>query len=192
MIKKILELSALVLFVFNFNSAKADSFFVANKDIYQKENKLISKDYIIPMIYVEEMEYYNGKKSPAYTQKIVRKLALETSVIVVDKKELADYFLVPKLQRSRMEPINKENSRYSIVVTLELWSKGGVLINTEHQNRYIIIKKSQDSQKIAKKLLSKLLEEAVDNFLLKIENHELKIGLNPILNYTKSKKHIIS
>ncbi len=191
MVKIILKLSVLVLLVFNFNGAKADSFFVANKDIYQKESKLISRDYIIPMIYVEEMEYYNGKKSPAYTQKIIRKLALEPSVIIVDKKDLADYFLIPKLKKSKIESINRENSRYSMSIALELWSKGGVLINTEHQNRYIIIKKSQDPQEIAKKLLSKLLDEAVDNFLLKIENHELKIGQKPILNNNEPIKHAI-
>jgi hypothetical protein len=129
------------------------------------------------------MEYYNHTKTSAYTGKINEQLSLEPNIITTDNEELADFYLVPKLLLSKIERINSENSRYSMSVALELWAKGGVLINTERQNRYIIIENSQNPQEIAKKLLLKLLEDAVNNLSLKIKNlfdlhnkHLIKVG----------------
>ena len=168
MVKRLLKLSALCLMILFTGQARADSFFVS-------ENENI-EDHIIPLIYVGNMEYYNRTETSAYTRQICEQLALEPKIIVTDDENLADYYIKPKLLQSKMEQINTENSRYSMSVALELWSKGGILINSEQQNRYIIIENSQNAQEIAQKLLTRLLKEAVNNMLLKIKNSELPIS----------------
>jgi len=168
MITRLLKLSALCLLMFLSSMAKADSFFVA-------ENQT-AEDHIIPLIYVRNMEYYNHTYTAAYTKQISEQMTLEPKIIVTDDETLADYYVQPKLLQSKMEQISSENSRYSMSVALELWAKGGILINSEQQNRYIIIENSNDAQDIAQRLMVKLLREAVKNMLLKIKNSELPIN----------------
>lgn len=172
----LLKLSVIIVLVMFTGTVKADSFFVASiKDLNAQNSEQI-KDHIIPLVYIKDMEYYNHTKTSAYTGKINEQLSLEPNIITTEDEDLADFYLIPKLLLSKIERINSENSRYSMSVALELWAKGGVLINTERQNRYIIIENSQNPQEIARKLLLKLLEDAVNNLSLKIKNNQLKIG----------------
>ena len=169
MVKTFLKLSVLLVLIFLASPVKADSFLLSELENSQE-------DHIIRLIYIDSLEYYNHKTTDVYTPKIAEQLSLEPKLIVTEDKSLADYFLKPKLVQSKIEPINSENSRYSMSVVVELWAKGGVLIKKEEQNRYIIIEQSQNPQKIAQKLLNKLLEEAITNFILKIKNNQLHIG----------------
>ncbi len=166
---KLLKLSALVLLTIHCNLAYADSFFVSQQPTKYAENG----DHIIPLVYVKNMEYYNKRQTDAYTQKITEWLSFEPNMIITPNESMADYYLVPKLIKSKIEQINYENSRFSMSVGLELWSKGGILINKEQQNRYIIIENNEDTQQIAKKLVQKLLKEAVGNFAVKVKNNQL-------------------
>ena len=169
MVKIFIKLSALITLMFLASGVRADSFLLSQAQI-------LEKDHIIPLVYVENMEYYNHKTTAIYTKKITEQLSLEPKLIITDDKNLADYYLKPKLTQSKMEPINSENSRYSMSVVIELWSKGGIMIDEEQQNRYIIIENSQNPQKIAQKLLYKLLEQATNSLILKIKNDHLHIG----------------
>ncbi len=119
-------------------------------------------DSAIPLIYIKDIEFYNHKTSSLYTKKLSELLAFEPRVLVTENEELADYLLVPKLALSKIEPINAENSRYSMSVVVELQKKDGKLVDSEQQNRYIIIENSRDKQDIAQKLLAKLLEDAIN------------------------------
>lgn len=169
MVKTFLKLSVLLALMFLTSPAKADSFLLS-------EANQLEQDHIIPLIYVENMEYYNQKTTSAYTKKITEQLSLEPKLIITEDKSMADYFLKPKLVQSKIEPINSENSRYSMSVAIELWSKDGDLIEKEQQNRYIIIESDQNPQMIAKKLLIKLLDATINNFILKIKNNQLNIS----------------
>jgi len=166
MIKRLIKLSALSVLALWLNTAKADSFFISK----------INEDHIIPLVYIQSMEYYNGTKTSSYTPKIAEQLSLEPEIVITEDEKLADYYLLPKLLLSKIERINSENSKYSMSIALELWSKGGILISTEHQNRYIIIENTQNPQEIAKKLLLKLLETAVNSLSAKIKNNQLKLS----------------
>lgn len=169
MVKTFLKLSVLLVLIFLVSPAKADSFLLS-------EPNNIEQDHIIPLVYVDNMEYYNHTKTSAYTKKIIEQLSLEPKLIVTEDKNMADYLLKPKLIQSKIEPLNRENSRYSMSVAIELWKKNGALVETEQQSRYIIIENNQNPQKIAKKLLTKLLEATINNFILKIKNNQLHIG----------------
>jgi len=174
MAKNILKLSVLVMLAFFSGIARADSFFVASLPDAQYTRQ--NQDQIIPLIFIKDMEYYNRTTTAAYTSKIAEQLSLEPDVIITEDESMADYYLQPKLELSKIERINYESSRFSMSVAVELWAKGGVLIDSEHQNRYIIIKSDENPQEIAKKMLLKLLSEAINNIVLKIKNNQLNIG----------------
>lgn len=61
-----------------------------------------------------------------------------------------------------MEKIGQDNSRFSMSVAVELHKTNGIVVDSEQQNRYIIISHEQDTQEIAQKLMIKLLEDALD------------------------------
>lgn len=84
-------------------------------------------DSTIPLLYVDDIEYYNGSASSAFTGKITEKLAFEPRILVTETRELADYFLKPRLLLSKIEPVNAENSRYSMSVVVELRKATAVL-----------------------------------------------------------------
>lgn len=174
MAKNILKLSVLVVLAFLSGTARADSFFITSLPDTQYTRQ--TQDRIIPLIFIKDMEYYNHTQTAAYTSKITKQLSLEPDIIITEDEAMADYYLQPKLLQAKVEKINMENSRFSMSVVVELWAKGGVLIDNERQNRYIIINNDEDSQKIAKKMLLKLLSEAVNNIILKIKNKQLNIG----------------
>lgn len=134
--------------------------------IAQQVNTILPKsmyetDSTHPLLYIKEMEYYNGKTSSVFTAKIAEQLSFEPRVLVTESQELADYFIAPKLVLSKIEPINETNSRYSMSVMIELRKNDGTLVDSETQNRYIIINKEQNTQEIAHKLIEKLLEDGI-------------------------------
>ena len=174
MAKNLLKLSVLIVLAFLIGTARADSFFVASLPNAQYSEQ--NQDKIIPLIFIKDMEYYNRTTTAAYTSKIAEQLSLEPDIIITEDENLADYYLQPKLVLSKIEKINVEDSRFSMSVVVELWAKGGVLIDNERQNRYIIIKSDDDPQETAKKMLLKLLSEAVNNIILRIKNNQLNIG----------------
>ena len=131
------------------------------------------------------MEYYNGKTTSTFTAKITEQLSFEPRVLVTESQELADYFIAPKLVLSKIEPINETNSRYSMSVMVELRKNDGTLVDSETQNRYIIISKEQNAQEIAHKLIEKLLEEN------KIKLNDLKaIAVSQEIEYLAKEKQI--
>ena len=151
--------------------AKADSFLLS-------QNNLLSvyQEQIIPLVFIKDLEYYNNAKTAAFTQRITDKLSLEPQIIITDNQSLADYYIVPKLIQSKMAPLNQDNSRYSMSVKVELWSKGGVLMDSASQNRYIVIKNTENIQEIAKKLLIKLLDEALTELMYKFKERQSVAG----------------
>lgn len=174
MAKRLIKLSVLVVLTFLIGTARADSFFVASLPDIQYTKQ--TQDKIIPLVYIKDMEYYNHTTTPIYTSKIAEKLSFESEIIITEDESLADYYLQPKLLQSKIERLNMDSSRFSMSVVVELWAKGGVLIDSERQNRYIIIENNEDNQAIAKKMLLKLMEKAIDNIVLKIKKNQLSVG----------------
>ena len=133
MAKTLTKLSVLVALVILSGTAKADSFFVASlPEMQYTEQKT---DQILPLIYIKSMEYYNHTLTAAYTEKISEQLSLEPEIIVTEDEVLADYSLQPELLQAKVEKINMDSSRFSMSVAVELWAKGGILIDNERQNR---------------------------------------------------------
>lgn len=146
--------------------AKADSFLLSANTFPQRTEK----EQIIPLIFIKDLEFYNHTKTAAFTQRIADKLSLEPKIIVTDNEALADYYITPFLLQSKMAPLNQTTLRYSMSVKVELWSKGGILINEVTQNRYIVIENDENTQEIAKKLLIKLLDEALTELFYQVKS----------------------
>jgi hypothetical protein len=160
-------LSVICSLVLLTTAAKADSFLLADKsDIINT-----SEEHIIPLVYIKELEFYNHKKTSAYTKRIADKLSLEPKIIITDNESMADFYIIPHLLQSKMEPMNQSVFRYNMSVKVEFWSKGGILIAGATQNRYIVIEDKENAQNIAKKLLIKLLDDSLEDLLYKIKNN---------------------
>lgn len=158
------------------NTKRADEIFMNSdttsiepnsvRKIAHKVNSLLPKslyetDSTIPLIYIKDVEFFNNTATPAYTTKIAQQLSFEPRVLVTENKELADYYIVPKVLLAKSEKIDDKHSRFSMSVTVELQKINGVVVDKEEQNRYIIISDEQNTQEIAQKLLIKLLEDAI-------------------------------
>lgn len=122
---------------------------------------LYETDSMIPLVYIKDIEFFNNTASSAYTAKIAQQLSFEPRVLVTENKELADYYIVPKLLLSKSEKIDEKHSRFSMSVAVELQKINGIVVDKEEQNRYIIISDEENTQEIAQKLLVKLLEESI-------------------------------
>ena len=116
----------------------------------------------IPLLYIKNAEFYNHTTTAAYTEKLAEKLSFEPRVLVTENEELADYFIVPKLLQAKLEKIDKDNSRFSMSAVVELQKAGGIVVDSEQQNRYIIISQEENTQEIAQKLMVKLFEDALE------------------------------
>jgi hypothetical protein len=165
MLKSLLKLSVFALFVI-FSSAKADSSFMQGNTAQEGQTK--SSTQVIPLLYIKDIEFYNHKTSPRYTLDIYNRLSFDPRVLVTEDKKMADYMVCPKLLISKIEPIDAENSRFSMSVVIELQQPDGDVVAKEQKNRYILIENIENTQKIAQKLIVKLLNEALDSLLAKV------------------------
>lgn len=114
-----------------------------------------------PSIYIKKLTFYNNTTTNSFSQKLKDLLSLETSIIVTDNEELADYLLLPELKLSKMEKIDDKNSKYSMSVSVSIQTLDKKTIISAQQNRYIIIENKENKQEIANKLLNKLLDECI-------------------------------
>ncbi len=152
-----------------------------NKEIKNEEIKEISKSIneslpksiyeakdSIPLIYIKDLEYYNKKTTNVYTPNISEELSFEPRILITENKELADYYIFPKLVKSAVDVIDDKNSRYSMSLVLEVSNLEGEIIIREEKKRYIIISNNDDIQEIAHKMINKLIKEASSSIKEKI------------------------
>lgn len=136
------------------------------KEIVDNVNQTLPKSIYeandsIPLFYVYPLEFYTKKTTSDYTSRITEQLSFMPRILITDNKELADYYILPRLEKSSLDIIDEKNSRYSMSVSIEIKSKEGEVITKDTKNRYIIIDNSKDKQEVAKKLMIKLLTESV-------------------------------
>ena len=152
-----------------------------NKKIKNEEIKEISKSITesmpksiyeakdsIPLIYIKDLEYYNKKTTNVYTYNISEELSFEPRILITENKELADYYILPKLVKSAVDTIDDKNSRYSMSLVLEVSNLKDEIIIREEKKRYIIISNNDDIQEIAHKMINKLIKEASSSIKEKI------------------------
>lgn len=135
-----------------------------------------------PLVYIAPVEFFNNTYSSSHTE-ILRKLFdHNTYFYLTDKKELADFVVIPKVLRAKIDPINNNTNRLQMVVSVgaEFVNDKSSLI--EHQNRFILFSTTDDEQETASKLMRKLLRKAAEPILSKIEFETRRSGSNPQAN----------
>ncbi|MBE6463094.1 MAG: hypothetical protein E7005_04985 [Alphaproteobacteria bacterium] len=121
-----------------------------------------------PLIYIDDLEFYNNTKTPKYKDYIKEQLIFEPSILITEKKDLADFYLNPKVVKSSIDKIDEKNSKFSMAVELKINNSENKEVLKETKKRYIIIDNSLKNQEIAHKMLTKLLNEALASLKDKI------------------------
>ena len=121
-----------------------------------------------PLIYIDDLEFYNNTKTPKYKDHIKEQLIFEPSILITEKKDLADFYLNPKVVKSSIDKIDEKNSKFSMAVELKINNSENKEVLKETKKRYIIIDNSLKNQEIAHKMLTKLLNEALASLKDKI------------------------
>lgn len=176
MLKSIIKPFVLLFGIFSVPQVEADGFLLPSENFsyqsYEEEAKKTAAEQNnnISLIFIKNIEFYNNSSTSAYTKDIKAFLSLEPTVIISDDEKLADYFLIPYLQYSKIEPINQEKSRYSMSVTVKLQANSGIEVDSEQKMRFIIIDNTEDKQEIARKLMLKLIKEASTALIIRLKN----------------------
>lgn len=131
------------------------------KSIYENNNRT-------PLIYIDDLEFYNNTKTPKYKDHIKEQLIFEPSILITEKKDLADFYLNSKVVKSSIDKIDEKNSKFSMAVELKINNSENKEVLKETKKRYIIIDNSLKNQEIAHKMLTKLLNEALASLKDKI------------------------
>lgn len=131
------------------------------KSIYENNNRT-------PLIYIEDLEFYNKKRTPKYANHIKEQLIFSPDILITEKEELADFYLKPKVIKSSIDKIDEKNSKFSMAVELKITDIQNKEILKETKKRYIIIDNNSKKQEIAQKMLIKLLNEALASLKDKI------------------------
>ena len=131
------------------------------KSIYENNNRT-------PLIYIDDLEFYNNTKTQKYKDYIKEQLIFEPSILITEKKDLADFYLNSKVVKSSIDKIDEKNSKFSMAVELKINNSENKEVLKETKKRYIIIDNSLKNQEIAHKMLTKLLNEALASLKDKI------------------------
>ena len=122
-----------------------------------------ASDNNIPLIYIEDLEYHNQTKTKKFSSTIEEQLRFYSNILITENYELADYFLSTKMLKSSIDKLDKDNSKFSMSVVVNLYNTQREIVLTEQKNRYVIIKNDENTQVLAKKMLLKLIKEALQS-----------------------------
>ncbi len=125
-------------------------------------------------VYVAPVSFYNGASSAKQALVLKDFFADEAIYKFADTKENADYTLIPKVLKAKVDSINAKTKRMQMVVSLELVTDLSDASFTEHQNRFVLYEQGEDEQEVAKNLLKKLLQKAGDKISKRVDQQERK------------------
>ncbi len=108
-------------------------------------------------VFIERTKFYDDTSTNAFYKTMAKSMEENASVALTNSLSDADYILRTKVLRAKVDPINRQTNRLQLVVALELINTQDGSVQTEHQNRFILFETSDDEQKVASSLLSKLL-----------------------------------
>lgn len=135
----------------------------------------------LALVHIAPLEFFNGSKSVKYTQIVEDKLFNNPYFYLTSDGEIADYVIQPKVLKAKIDALDAAHKRLQMVVVLEVSGLDKNEIVSEYQNRFVLFGAEEDEQKIAARLIKKLLQNASDGVVRKIEHQEqLKLEKNVI------------
>ena len=83
------------------------------KEIADNVNQTLPKSIYeandsIPLFYVYPLEFYTKKTTSDYTSRITEQLSFMPRILITDNKELADYYILPRLEKSSLDIIDEK------------------------------------------------------------------------------------
>ena len=125
------------------------------------------------LLYIGKMIFWNGNETDHYTDFLTGLFSNSEYFYVTRDKNISDFVLIPRLIRSEVDEINRNNHKMQMSVELELnipRDKSFAPLN-EQQNHFILFAGDKDEQKVADELLRKLLSKAAKEMSRKIEKY---------------------
>ncbi len=155
------------------------------EDIIEKNSTPQIKDETKALVFLDKLTFYNNTSSQAYTNALAKHLQNNFFFYMSDDREVADYIIIPKVLKAKVENINENTKRLHMIVSVDLQNEKEDLNITEHQNKIILFNSDDDPQKIASGLMTDLLNKAFNVVVKKIEtteNKKLKNLIIPVKN----------
>lgn len=129
----------------------------------------------LALVYIDDLTYYNGAKTAKFIPELKSRFADNPYFYLTDQPDLADYKLTPKVLKAKVDTLDAGHKRLQMVVSIDIAGVGDGVVN-EYQNRFVLFGAEENEQQIASRLIKKLLENAGDGAVRKIERSEqLKI-----------------
>lgn len=125
----------------------------------------------LALVYIGSLEFYNGTKSSKYSEDLKHQFTDNLYFYLTNDAEIADYIVTPKILKAKVDKLDAGNKRLQMVVSLEISGLDKNLVS-EYQNRFVLFGAEEDEQKIASRLMAKLIKQAGEGALRKIEHNE--------------------
>lgn len=125
----------------------------------------------LALVHVKSLEYFNGTKSVKYANSLKKHIENNPYFYLTEDAEIADYVVTPKVLKAKIDALDAGNKRLHMALVLEVEGLEKEIVS-EYQNRFVLFGAEEDNQKIASRLLAKLIEQAGDAAVRKIEHKE--------------------
>lgn len=125
----------------------------------------------LALVYVKNLQYYNGTETAKFVPELKQRLANNPYFYLTQEAELADYILMPKVLKAKVDTLDAGHKRLQMVVAIDISGIEQEPV-TEYQNRFVLFGAEENEQQIAARLIRKLLENAGDGAMRRIERHE--------------------
>lgn len=125
----------------------------------------------LALLYVADLAFFNGTTSAGHSQILKNMYTDNPYFYLTDDSEIADYTIYPKVLTAKVEKNDQNVERLHMVVILEIHGLTAEP-SSEYQNRFVVLSHEDDKQKVASKMLDKLITLAGQKLLEKIEEKE--------------------
>lgn len=127
----------------------------------------------LALLHITALEYFNGTTSVKYVEPLKKQFFNNPYFYLTDDAEIADYIIRPKVLKAKVDKLDAGHKRLQMVVNLEISGLKDEVVN-EYQNRFVLFGAEENEQQTAARLLKKLINNAGDGALRKIEHNEQK------------------
>lgn len=125
----------------------------------------------LALVHIQNLVYYNGKETAKFLNDLTGILQNSPYFYLTENHEVADYVLTPRVLKAKIDKLDAGHKRLQVVVTIDISGLGSEIIS-EYENRFVLFGAEEDEQQIAARLIRKLLEDAGQDVLRRIEHHE--------------------
>lgn len=125
----------------------------------------------LALVCVKNLEYFNGKRSVKYANLLKKHIDGNPYFYLTEDEQVADYVITPKVLKAKVDSLDAANKRLHMALVLEISGLEKEIVS-EYQNRFVLFGAEENEQKTAARLISKLIEQAGDGAVRKIEHKQ--------------------